>query len=137
MQHPDDANAVDAYCQTQPDFGGVYYDGDQLVVLFTGDLDRHGQDLATVLDHPDQARVAQTTRTWAEVEDTNRTVQARLLTEPAPIAGVTSVGIGLSDGAFVIEVGVDQLDDAIIAAVHAAAAPHTTHIRQEGRPRRY
>ena len=136
VQHSFDADTAAAYGNDQPDYGGLYYVGDQLVVLFTANLDQHRRHLSERVGHPGQLAVHQGTRTWIDIEETNLRLQHRLLAGPHPVTGVNRVGIGMSDGQFVITVGIDHDDEDLVATVRAVAAPDAVEISRKERPRR-
>jgi hypothetical protein len=134
MQHHADADAAAAYGDGQPDYD--YYAGDQLIVLFTDNVEQHRRHLSERVRYPDQLTVRLTTRTWIEIQEANRRVQHRLLTGPLPVAGVNGVGIGMADGDFGIAVGVDYDDEDLIRVIRAAAAPDVVAITRKDRARR-
>ena len=136
MQHHADADAAAAYGNRQPDYGGLYYAGDQLIVLFTNDVEQHRRNLSERVRQPDQVTVRLTTRTWIEIQEANRRIQHRLLTGPLPVAGVNGVGIGMADGDYGLAVGVDYDDQDLIRVVRAAVAPDVVAITRKDRPRR-
>jgi hypothetical protein len=136
MQHMQDSNVVSAYGATEPSFGGVYFDGDVVVALFTSDVRVHDEVLRPRLTAPDQFRAELADRSWATVEAANRSIQEALLFTGPRIPGVNSVGIGKMDGQFAIKVGIDPYSEELAEQVRRAASPFEVVVHQQGVARR-
>ncbi|MFC4944782.1 hypothetical protein [Pseudonocardia sp. GCM10023141] len=123
QQHVGDLGIVVAYGEGQPDYGGVHFEGAQLVVRFTADIDRHRRILVGRVEDADLLTVRRSRRTWADISETNRRVADRLFHGPTPFRGVNGVGITMIDGEFVNQIGIAPFDEGSRAAVRAAVAP--------------
>jgi hypothetical protein len=131
----DDVRVAAVYGERFPDeFGGLYLEGESLVVLFTRHVELHERALRNEVGHPDSLRVHQASRTWEEVVTSNRDVGLVLLGD-GPISGVTNVGIVVLDGQFVVMVGVTMDDPAVADQVRAAVSPNPVVVEPRGRPR--
>jgi hypothetical protein len=131
-----DAEVVHEYGQDEPTFGGVYFDGDVVVAMFTADLDRHTRQLLPRLRAAEQFRIELTDQTYAQVEAANARVQRRLMLSDQRHPEVVGVGIGLRDGKFVVQLHVENLTDALAAEIQTVVAPDSVAIEQGSRPRR-
>jgi hypothetical protein len=134
MQNIDDQSAVYDYASPRHEFGGLFHDGDVLVVLFTADLDRHEQAIRALSAEPDLIRVLPASRSWTEVTAANELIQSRLLGAAAHPA-VTTVGIVVQDGQFAIGVGIWPHTAEIVAEIERLCAPEAVEVRAQDRPR--
>ena len=135
MQHSADADAVCAYGVDEPSYGGVYFDGDVLVAMFTENLQEHQARLVPVLQAPDQFRLAAADRPYAEVEGANARVQQTLRFSGLHRV-VTGVGIALVDGQFAIRVEVVNCTDDVVESIRARVAPDVVVVKAGLRARR-
>lgn len=120
---PSDPDVIARYGEHEPTFGGLYLEGDAVVVLFTADLDVHRERLRSLVRAPDRLRVERAERPYSAVEAAARRVSGALLSGDRPFPHVTGSGIGVVNGRFAIVVGVLDLDDARAAAIRQAVAP--------------
>jgi len=132
MQNSDDVEAVRAYGVGQAaEFGGIYFDGDTLVALFTHRPEWHLGELRPRLRRPFLFRTGETDRTWAAVMASNERVRHRLM-DGSDFGAVHGVGITKVDGRFEIQVGVNPLDAEIERAIENAVKPDSVLIRGGG-----
>jgi hypothetical protein len=136
MQDMADADIVQAYGSGEPHFGGLYFDEDVLVALFTNDLEAHRAALVPRLRAPGQLRVARAARSYSAVEAANRWVQGKLMMSKYPHPEVFGVGIGVQDGQFVVIVSVENLTAELGEVIRLSARPDEVVLHAGSRPRR-
>lgn len=129
-----DADAATTYAAAQSGFGGTYFDGDLLVVLFTEDVERQRNALRTVVEHPEHLVVRATSRTLAEVRQSAARVRHRLL-DPGDATDVSSIGLTVHADEFVVEVGLDPYSDERASQLRAAVHPDPIVVRSQPHPR--
>lgn len=129
-----DADVAATYAAAQPGFGGTYLDGDQFVVLFTDDAERHEHALRGLVEHPEGLTVRSTSRTLAEVRESAARVKDRLF-HTGTAADISSVGIAVREGEFVVEVGLDPYSGERETQVREAVRPDPVVVRPQPHPR--
>ena len=124
IQDPYDKATVHAYGQSQAAYGGMYWEGDTLVAMFTDELDAHRERLLPRLRVPERFRVASASRTFLQIKEANGRVRTKLLGDPTmPFPEICGVGIGMEDGQFVIKIWVEHLSEALVEEIREAAEP--------------
>jgi hypothetical protein len=134
MQLIEDKATIADYAEAQPGFGGMFYDEETLVVLFTDDLTRHEQALLPLVQEPTHLQVRRAGRTWPALEEANERVQRQLMGPEHPRSDVVSVGIGVREGDFVIRVGSLRADAAGVADIERLCAPEPVDVVTRTRP---
>lgn len=135
MQDPFDVDTIRSYGRDEATFGGLYFDGDVLVALFTADLAVHRSRLEPMLHSPGQVRLATADRSYVEVKAAHGRVKDALLGPGRPYPEVFSAGIGVAQDQFVIVVLVEELNDELEEAIRTAVEPDAIVLRRGGRPR--
>jgi hypothetical protein len=128
---PDDERSrLDDYCVAHADeFGGRFGGPNELLgVAFTDHVEAHKAALERLV-HPTRLTVVEADRTWQDVFDANERTQQRLMRNPGKHPAVFGVGIGRTDGQFVICVIVDQDHPEATAEIINLAAPEQIDIR--------
>jgi hypothetical protein len=127
-----DVKVVQDYAEHEPSFGGVYFDGDVLVGLFTSDLESHRERILPLLVAPGLFRLESATQTYAELDAARERVTAVLL-RPQPFPGVTGVGMRLGGpGGSVVTVGVHPYSSTLADKVTGLVAPDSVEVREGG-----
>lgn len=129
-----DADKVTAYAAGQPGFGGVFYDGNELVVLFTEKVDEQQDSIRGIVDEPGRLVVRAASRTFVEVQSAKARISNRLIGREE-FDGVSTVGIAVHEGQFVVEVGIDPYNEAEAERIRAAVHPDEIEVRPQTRPR--
>ena len=119
---------VRAYGENEPAFGGLYFDGEVLVALFTTDLDDHADHIRPLLRAPEKFRVHKSERPWRELEAANVRISSRLATLRDQFPEITNYGIGLCEGQFAVQIGVEQLTPELAGALTEALAPEQVQV---------
>lgn len=129
-----DADRVRAYGAGQSAFGGVFRDGEDLVVLFTENVEEHNAAVRRIVDEPERLVIRAASRTLVEVQDARTRVSDRLF-GGAGFDEVSTVGIAVQEGQFVVEVGIDPYNETQAERVRAAVHPDQVEVRARPRPR--
>lgn len=129
-----DAAKVTAYASGQPGFGGVFHAGDELVVLFTENVEEQRAALRRIVDEPGRLVVRAGCRTFVEVQDARTRISNRLIGREG-FDEVSTVGIAVHDGQFVVEVGIDPYNEEQAERIRAAVHPDEAEVRPRPRPR--
>jgi len=129
-------SAVGEYVRSvRPEFGGEYVDDGVLVVLFTGRAEEHLSQLRTLVPFPDAVRVQLAQRSYDAVEADFLSI--RMLLNKHQEVDVTSIGIVLEEGLFLVEIGLPTLSPELAEEVRALVAPRLVSVCERPRPRRY
>jgi hypothetical protein len=117
---PDEDSALTAtYGESVPlEYGGLYVDGDTLVVLFTRNLALHRSELEQRVKNVGRLRVVQSSRTEGEATAEIASIAEQLIRDPATkLDFVTGVGMSIRQGQWVTVVGIDPYTDENACAV--------------------
>lgn len=133
MQNVAEQKVAHDYATAQADYGGMYHDGDLLVVLFTGNLSQHEAALRVRLAQPDRVAVLPASRTQADLVAANERLQRLLMARDGDAPEVHGVGIGHDRSGFAIVVSVDPYSTEVARRIEVLAAPEPVVVRH--RPR--
>jgi hypothetical protein len=135
VPHQQDAEPAIRYGEEAPDeYGGVYFEGVTLIVLFTNNLETHRAELERRVNAPSLLDVRCADRTFVEAEREKDLIVQRLMKNPSTkLDFVTGVGITLRDRQWVTSVGVESSIETSIRAVRDAVAPTEVVIEETGR----
>jgi hypothetical protein len=130
VQNINDSNIAHDYALDLPEYGGIFHDGDLLVVLMTANLAQHERELRRLVTEPDKIEVRPAARPWAAVSAGAERLSTQLPDADAAI-DVTGVGIGVHDGEFIVTVGINPYSDRAAETIRMLASPEPVFIKPQ------